>query len=117
MSELLHNLHGDIGLHPATSAQEEIWNANLDKIAHSKEHVLQSSDVTGNRHVIRSTNTDIGRLIVDGLELVFCANQYTITHEGGDAEHGTQVVQSGLREVRHEMEHDPWTNELRAVID
>ena len=114
----IHNLHGDIGLHPATKEQAKIWNENVEKLSVSAhQHVLQSSDVTGNRHVIRSRGAPIRRMIVDGVELVYCSDDYTITHEGGDAEHGTQIVQAGLREVRHEMEHDPWTNELRAVID
>jgi hypothetical protein len=44
-------------------------------------------------------------------------DNYQIVHEGPDAEHGIQKVQAGVREVRHEMEHDPFKNELRVVVD
>lgn len=112
MSEAVHNLHGDIGLHPCN---EDV----PDDAECARVHVLQSSNVTGNRHIVRSFK---GKLAIyhwtrDGREFVACSENYQIVHEGPDAEHGTQKVQAGVREVRHEMEHDPWRNELRVVVD
>ena len=111
MTELVHNLHGDIGLHPA----EVVEAPNDAKLAFV--HVLQSSDVTGNRHEVASAGEEIAHWHDAGKEYVYCGVDYVIRHVGGDAEHGEQIVQAGVREVRHEMEHDPWKNELKAVVD
>ena len=87
------------------------------KAEKAKIHVLQKSDTTGNRHEIFSEKHLISRWTKDGKEYVGCIHPYHIRHIGGDAEHGIQEVEAGVREVRHELEHDPWKNELRRVID
>jgi len=105
------NLHGDIGLHPVEGIKTP-KNATKARV-----HILQSSNVTGNRHEVYSKTHDILRWTADGKEYLKCAANYHIRHIGGDAEHGIQEVEAGTREIRHEMEHDPWKNELREVID
>ena len=114
MSKLIHNLHGDIGLHPAKDYVTVPKDAKASRCV-----VLQSSAVTGNRHVLRpfKGKASIFHWHADGLEFVSCEDNYQIIHEGGDSEHGKQKVQAGIREVRHEMEHDPFRIELRAVVD
>ncbi len=105
------NNHGDLILYPIKTIKppKTATKALL--------HVLQDSGATGNRHEIVSKKEPIFRWAKDGREYISCAKDYIIRHVGGDCEHGEQTVQAGTREVRHEMEHNPWTNELRVVID
>lgn len=104
------NNHGDLILKPV----EGIKPPKSAKKA--KVHILQSSDTTGNRHEVVS-KTSISYWKKDDREFLYSAKDYEIRHTGGDAEHGIQLVQAGTREVLHELEHDPWKNELRVVID
>lgn len=105
------NNHGDLVLYPINTIKppKTATKALL--------HILQNSGATGNRHEIVSIEEPIYRWEKDGKEYISCAKDYSIRHVGGDCEHGVQPVQAGTREVRHEMEHNPWTNELRVVID
>jgi len=105
-----YHLHGDIGLVPAVLKTP----AKAEK---KTIHVLQDSSVTRNRHEVYSEKMSIARWSTDGKEYISCKAGFIIRHIGGDAEHGTQQVEAGTYEVRHEMEHDPWKNELRQVID
>ena len=105
------NNHGDLCLIPF----KEIKPPKTAKS--SKIHILQDSGATGNRHEIVSKKEPIYRWTKDGIEYISCKKYYVIRHVGGDCEHGEQVVEAGTRKVLHEMEHDPWTNELRVVID
>lgn len=110
MKKLVNN-HGDLILYPVkTSKPPKTANKSLI-------HVLQDSGATGNRHEIVSEKEPIYRWIKDGSEYISCSKDYAIRHVGGDCEHGEQTVQAGTRQVKHEMEHDPWKNELRIVID
>ena len=103
--------HGDLTLVPSTSKQA----IKSDK---KKLHVLQQSDVTRNRHEVMSEKSLISRWkSKDGKEFVSCAMPFVLQHVGGDEEHGKQDVGAGTYEILHEMEHDPYTNELRIVID
>lgn len=106
------HLHGDITLYPTSSTKQK--NAESKKL-----HVLQASGVTGNRHevVCNLRGVNVLRWTQDGREFVACAKAFTLQHVGGDAEHGKQHVQAGTYEVKRELEHDPWKNELRVVID
>ena len=105
------NNHGDLVLYP-------IKNIKPPKSAKSaKLHILQDSNATGNRHEIVSKLKPIYHWIKNGIEYIHCDKDYIIRHIGGDAEHGEQPVEAGTRKVLHEMEHNPWTNELRVVID
>jgi len=109
MKKLVHN-HGDLILYP-------VKNIKPPKSAISKKlHVLQDSGATGNRHEIVSTKP-IYHWTKDGIEYIHSDFSYKLRHVGGDCEHGIQEVTAGTHEVRHEMEHDPWKNELRRVID
>lgn len=103
--------HGDLILYPikTTKPPKAASKALL--------HVLQDSGATGNRHEVVSEKESIYRWQKDGKEFISCPKDYIIRHVGGDCEHGVQIVQAGTREVKHEMEHDPWKNELRVVID
>lgn len=104
------NNHGDLILKP-------VEGIKLPKSAKkAKVHILQSSDTTGNRHEVVS-KTSIYYWKKDGREFLYSDKDYEIRHIGGDAEHGTQLVEAGTREVLHELEHDPWKNELKIVID
>lgn len=105
------NNHGDLILYPV----KKIKPPKTAK--KSKIHVLQSSGTTGNRHEIITEKGFIYRWEKKGVEYVHCDNDYKIRHVGGDCEHGVQFVEAGTREVRREMEHNPWKNELRVVID
>lgn len=106
------NNHGDIILYPVESIK-------IPKIAKSKKlHILQDSGVTGNRHEVVSNKSSIFRWTdKEGQEYISCKENYIIRHIGGDGEHGEQPVEAGIRKILHEMEHNPWTNELRVVID
>jgi hypothetical protein len=106
------NNHGDLILYP-------IDNIKIPKTAKgSKKHILQDSGVTGNRHEIVSKKSLIYRWTdKDGIEYISCKEDYKIQHVGGDCEHGEQVVEAGTRKVLHEMEWNPWENELKVVID
>ena len=53
----------------------------------------------------------------NGVEYIHCDTNYQIHHVGGDCEHGIQEVEAGTREVRHEVEYNPWEKELKRVID
>ncbi len=85
--------------------------------AKSKLHILQDSGATRNRHEVVSAKETIYRWEKNGKEYLHCDKDYKIRHVGGDCEHGEQLVGAGTREVLHEMEHDPWSNELRIVKD
>jgi len=104
------NNHGDIILKP-------IKNQKPSKGADSKKvHILESSQATGNRHEVYSKSF-IYRWTKDGVEYIHCDTPYHIRHIGGDGEHGIQEVEAGTRKVLREMEHDPWKNELRIMLD
>lgn len=103
-------LHGDIGLHPTKGVRPKKAEGKL-------VHVLQASTTTMNRHEVASKKALIKRWTTDGKEYISCPQDFIIRHVGGDEEHGTQQVKAGTYEVRHEMEHDPWKNELRQVLD
>jgi hypothetical protein len=105
------NNHGDLILKPVNKIKPP-KNSKSSKI-----HILQESGTTGNRHEIVSKNNHIYRWEKDGIEYIHCDENYIIQHVGGDEEHGKQDVEKGTRQVLHEMEHDPWKNELRRVID
>lgn len=109
MEKVINN-HGDLILKPIET-QEPPQDALKGKV-----HVLQSSEVTGNRHEVVS-DYDIYYWKNEGREFLHSDHDYKIQHIGGDEEHGVQDVQAGTREVLHELEHDPWENELRVVID
>jgi hypothetical protein len=105
------NLHGDITLYPIDTIKPP-------KTAKSaKLHILQNSGTTGNRHEVVSKKSPIYRWTKDGVEYISCKEDYIIRHIGGDCEHGEQPVEAGTRKLLHEMEHNPWTSELRVVID
>ncbi|MFA6018531.1 MAG: hypothetical protein WC776_05130 [Patescibacteria group bacterium] len=105
------NNHGDLILYPVKFAKP------LKIASKSLLHILQDSGATGNRHEVVSKKEPIYRWTKDGKEFISCSKDYSIHHVGGDCEHGIQIVQAGTREVRHEMEHDPWKDELRVVKD
>jgi hypothetical protein len=105
------NLHGDITLYPCDKTHPE-------QCGIAQQHTLQESPVTGNRHeVVAPAGVTIARWVEDGREYLWCPVDYEIRHVGGDAEHGVQPVQAGTVEVIREKEHDPYTNELRVVVD
>lgn len=111
MKNEIWNNHGDICLKPVAKIA-------IPKTAtKAKLHVLQDSGTTGNRHQVITTKGFIYRWEKNGKEYLHCDTDYKIQHVGGDCEHGEQLVEKGTREVLHEMEHDPWKNELRVVID
>lgn len=105
------NNHGDLVLYPINKIKPP---ATAKK---AKIHILQNSGATGNRHEIIVEKGFIYRWEKKGIEYIHCDNDYKIRHVGGDCEHGEQPVETGTREVRREMEHDPWTQELKIVID
>lgn len=108
MTRVIAN-HGDIVLKPIdTRTPVEATEAKL--------HILQDSGATGNRHEVVS-KTNIYRWTEDGHEYLHSDTSFIIQHVGGDEEHGVQSLEAGTWEVLHEMEHDPWTNELKIVID
>ena len=111
MQKILNN-HGDLILYPVKTIKPP--KTAVKKLL----HVLQDSGATGNRHEVVSKKEPIYRWTAkDDKEYLSCNKDYEIRHVGGDCEHGVQVVQAGTREVKHEMEHDPWKNELRVVLD
>jgi len=105
------NNHGDLILYPIKSLKPIKTASKL------KLHVLQDSGATGNRHEVVTEKGFIYRWTSKGKEYINCDNDYKIRHVGGDCEHGEQLVEKGTREIKHEMEHNPWSNELRIVID
>ena len=105
------NNHGDLILYPIET-KKPVKDARKSKI-----HVLQESGTTGNRHEVVSKKGFIYYWTKNDVEYLHCDNDYEIRHVGGDCEHGVQKVEAGTREVKHEMEHDPWNNELRRVLD
>ena len=111
MTELKVSNHGDIILYPVKNQKPP------KEATKSLVHVLQVSETTGNRHEIISKKEPIYRWTKDNKEFVHCSADYEIRHVGGDSEHGVQPVEAGTREVRHEVEYDPWKNELKRVID
>lgn len=105
------NNHGDLVLYPTQDV------VIPEGAASALLHILQDSGATGNRHEVVSEKEPIYRWTTDGIEYISCSEPYIIRHVGGDCEHGVQPVEAGVRKVLHEMEHDPWRNELRVVID
>jgi len=105
------NNHGDLILYPVEGVNPP------ESASKALIHVLQDSGVTGNRHEVVSEKEPISRWSDNGVEYIHCVEPYIIRHVGGDCEHGVQPVEAGTRKVLHEVEHDPWKNELRIVID
>lgn len=105
------NNHGDLILYPIS----KIKPPKTAKKA--KVHILQESNATGNRHEVSTKKGFIYRWTKNGVEYIHCDNDYEIRHVGGDCEHGTQKVEAGTREVRRELEYNPWEKELKVVID
>ena len=79
--------------------------------------ILQDSGATRNRHEIFTSKGFIYRWFKGEQEFIHCDNNYKIRHVGGDCEHGEQIVEKGTREVKHELEYNPWLKELRIVKD
>lgn len=105
------NNHGDLILKP-------VFKIKIPKSAKkSKLHILQDSGTTGNRHEVITKKGFIYRWFKGEREFLHCDTDYKLQHLGGDCEHGEQIVEKGTREILHEMEHNPWTKELRVVID
>lgn len=103
--------HGDVILH-------SVKNITPPKSAKkAKLHVLEASATTGNRHQVVTKKRFIYRWKTKGIEYIHCDNGYEIQHVGGDCEHGTLKVPAGTRRLGHELEHDPFKNELRRVLD
>jgi len=111
MNKSIVSNHGDIILYPVKKNKPPKMAKKL------KTHILQESNSTENRHEVSVGKGFIYRWEKDGVEYLHCNTDYTISHLGGDCEHGIQSVEAGTREVRHEMEHNPWTKELRVVLD
>ncbi len=105
------NNHGDLILYPVNSIKPP------KSAVSEKLHILQDSGATGNRHEVVSKSAPIYRWTKGEVEYLHCDKDYVIRHVGGDCEHGEQIVEAGTREVRREMEHNPWTKELRTVKD
>ena len=104
------NNHGDLILKPV--------NIKVPKTAKkAKLHILQDSGTTGNRHEVFTDKGFIYRWKKGDKDFIACDTDYKIRHIGGDCEHGEQPVEKGTSELLHELEHDPWTNELKVVID
>lgn len=99
--------HGDLTLVPSDERPK--------KAAKSELHVLQQSEVTRNRHEV--AGKEISRWSSEGREYVSSKSPFVLRHVGGDEEHGQQDVTAGCYEMKREMEHDPYKNELRIVID
>lgn len=104
------NNHGDLILYPIKPIKPP---KTAEK---SKLHILQASNATGNRHEVVGKSF-IYRWTKNNIEYLYCDKNYEIRHVGGDCEHGVQPVEAGTREIRHEMEHNPFLNELRIVKD
>lgn len=104
------NNHGDLILYPVNKIKPP------KTAKKSKVHILQESNATGNRHELFS-KYPIYHWISKGIEYIYSDKYYTIRHIGGDCEHGEQPVEAGTRKVLHELEHDPFKNELRIVKD
>lgn len=103
--------HGDLVIRP-------IKTLKAPKTAEQKKlHVLQDSGATGNRHEVVSKKALISLWSKDGNEYLHCKNKFFIQHVGGDEEHGIQELEKGTWQVLHELEHDPWKNELKIVVD
>lgn len=103
--------HGDLILLPVKS-QKPPKDAKK-----ALTYILQQSEATGNRHEVVSKKEPIYLWEKDGQTFIHCSKDYEIRHVGGDEEHGVQKVEKGTRELKHELEHNPWKNELRVVID
>jgi len=106
------NNHGDLILKPIDTIKPP------KSVKSAKLHILQDSGVTGNRHEVVSKKSPIYRWTdKNGQEYISCKEDYIIRHVGGDCEHGEQPVEAGTRKLLHELEHNPWTDELRVVLD
>lgn len=108
MENIITN-HGDLVLIPIKTIKPP-KTAKKDKI-----HILQQSETTGNRHEV--VGQDIYHWFKGEQEFIHCDQDYKIRHVGGDCEHGEQTVEAGTREIKHELEYNPWVNELRVVKD
>ena len=116
--ELVHNLHGDIGLHPVDVKVPDLEKKKKSGVTKGNKCIVQESEVTGNSHVLKALTTPLFWWTnKEGQQYVYCENDYEIIHEGPEQEHGTQRVQAGVREIRHEVEFDPWSRLLRQVRD
>jgi hypothetical protein len=103
--------HGDLILYPVKN-HKSLKSATLGKL-----HVLEASGTTGNRHEVVSKESAISHWTGGEKEYIRCDSPFIIQHVGGDCEHGVQNLEAGTYEVRHEVEYDPWKNELRRVLD
>lgn len=99
--------HGDLTLIPLIAKSKKATKAKL--------HILQQSDVSRNRHEV--VGKEISRWTNDGKEYISSKSPFVLQHVGGDEEHGKQDVAAGTYEIKREMEHDPYKNELRQIID
>jgi hypothetical protein len=104
----IHN-HGDLVFRPienstvpSTAITQKLW-------------VLQDSGATGNRHEV--VGDAIAHWFDGEKEYIHSDAQFNLQHVGGDEEHGVQNMEAGTWEILHEVEYDPWKNELRIVID
>jgi len=104
------NLHGDITLYPVKNKPPKTAKSSL-------RHILQQSETTNNRHEVISKKEPILMWTKDDKTFLYCSKDYEIHHLGGDEEHGVQKVEKGTREVKHELEWNPWENELKIVLD
>jgi hypothetical protein len=101
--------HGDLLIRKVEKLPKKI------KKREGKDHnVLAYGEVTGHKHVIcAEPKKQLEMYEDDKGNIYFGTTGATITHE----EHKTITIEPGIHIVEHEREFDPFSDEIKRVVD
>jgi hypothetical protein len=101
MTKYKPHIHGDFDFIPT--------KYKAPKDAKYGTFFLGTSSVTGNSHIMNNAF----EFSKDGKRLIAFTKGGFIDHK----QHGKQDMDAIVYELKNQMEHDPWRNELRVVVD
>lgn len=100
--------HGDLLL------REVKKTPGLVSVQKTKSYVLAYGEVTGHKHLLQTKTKSFGVWEdKDGMFYLDMPEAGSLTHE----EHKKLVIAPGFYQIVHEREYDPFTEEMRQVVD
>jgi len=98
--------HGDLMLKRINKLPKKLKKLNHNVLAHG--------ETTGHRHVLVAERENMIELFEDEQgRMYFKTDGATVRHE----EHKTITIEPGIYFVEHEQEYDPFSEEIKKVID
>lgn len=100
--------HGDVGLHPI-----DILPSEARLIKETNSYTAALGEATGHSHIISSEMPIAVYEMPDGVRYLEIKKEARISHE----EHKALTILPGVFRIGGEIEEDPYTEEMKKVID